>query len=70
MQIKDLTTDEFKDLIRETIVETLEEYLGDPDEGKEVKEEVKQRLLDLRKRREAGERGIPMEEVVKKLGLQ
>ncbi|HEY9691867.1 MAG TPA: hypothetical protein V6D15_06665 [Oculatellaceae cyanobacterium] len=60
MQIKDLTTDEFKDLIRETVVETLEEYLGDPDEGKEVKEEVKQRLLDIRKRREVGGRGIPM----------
>ncbi|AFZ14047.1 hypothetical protein Cri9333_3214 [Crinalium epipsammum PCC 9333] len=56
MQIKDMTTDEFKDLIRETIVETLEEYLGDTDEGKEVKEEVKQKLLDIRKRREAGHR--------------
>ncbi len=54
MQINDLTTEEFKDLIRETIVETLEEYLGDIDEGKEVREEVKQRLLDIRKRHEAG----------------
>ena len=53
MQIKYLTTDEFKDLIRETVVETLEEYLGDSDVGKEVREEVKQKLLGIRKRREA-----------------
>lgn len=69
MQIKDMTADELKALIRHTVEETLEEFFGDPDEGKEIKEEVKQRLLDSRKRRKAGFRGIPAEEVAKKLGL-
>lgn len=69
MQIKDMTADELKTLIRETVEETLEEFLGDPDEGKQIREEVKQRLLQSRKRREAGIRGVPAEEVAKKLGL-
>jgi hypothetical protein len=70
MQIKDMTDDELKTLIRETVEETLEEFLGDPDEGKEIREEVKERLLQSRKRREAGIRGVPAEEVAKKLGLK
>lgn len=69
MQIKGITADELKALIRHTVEETLEDFFGDPDEGKEIKEEVKQRLLESRKRREAGVRGIPAEEVTKKLGL-
>ena len=44
MQIKALTTDELKALIRDTISETLQELLDDPNGGKELKEEVKQRL--------------------------
>jgi hypothetical protein len=63
MQIKDLTVDELKALIRETVEETLEDFFGDPDEGKEVTEEVKQQLLESLKRREAGVRGIPAVEV-------
>jgi hypothetical protein len=69
MQVKDMTTDELKALIRHTVEQTLEEFFGDPDEGKEIKEEVKPRLIESRKRREAGVRGIPAEEVAKKLGL-
>lgn len=69
MQIKDLTTDELKALIRNTISETLQELLDDPDWGKELKEEVKQRLNRSLKQTEAGERGICVEEVAKKMGL-
>lgn len=69
MQVKDLTIDELKTLIRETVREALEELLPDPDQGKTVKDEFKQELLETRKRREAGVRGIPAEEVMQKLGL-
>ncbi|KAM3100236.1 hypothetical protein ACKFKG_01645 [Phormidesmis sp. 146-35] len=69
MQVKDLTTDELKALIRETVVEVLEEFLDDPDEGREIRPEVKQQLIESLKRTQAGERGIPMSEVAKKLGL-
>ena len=69
MQVKDLTLDELKTLIRETVKETLEEFLPDLDEGKTVKEEFKQQLLAIRKRRETGVRGISTEEVMQRLGL-
>jgi hypothetical protein len=52
--------DELKALIRETVAEALEELLPDPDEGLTVKEEFKQELLEIRKLRESGFRGISM----------
>ena len=69
MQVKDLTLDELKTLIRETVEETLEEFLPDLDEGKTVKEKFKQQLLEIRKLREKGVRGISTEEVMQRLGL-
>ncbi len=69
MQVKDLTIDELKILIRETVRESLEEFLSDPDEGKMVKEEIIEELLEIQKRRETGVRGIPAQEVMQRLGL-
>lgn len=69
MLVKDMTVEQLADLIRHTVEQCLDEYFGDLDEGKEIKEEVKQQLLESRKRREAGERGIPADEVYKKLGF-
>ena len=67
MQVKDMTVEQLTDLIRHIVEQCLDEYFGDPDEGKEIKEEVKQRLMEFMKGKEAGERGIPAEEVYKKL---
>jgi rRNA-processing protein FCF1 len=69
MQVKDLTIDELKALIRETVIEALEALLPDPDEGAVVREDLKRELLEIRKRRETGVRGIPADEVMQKLGL-
>ncbi|MDJ0737497.1 MAG: hypothetical protein QNJ47_26100 [Nostocaceae cyanobacterium] len=69
MQVKDLTVEEFKLLIQETVIETIQSLLVDPDKGKQLKPEVKQQLLNSLQRTQAGERGIPAEEVAKKLGL-
>jgi ribosomal protein L13E len=69
MQVKDLTTEELKALIRETVLETLEEFLEDPDEGKEIRPEVKQELIESMQRTQAGARGISLEEVTKRLGF-
>ena len=69
MQGKDLTTEELKALIRETVLETLEEFLDDPDEGKEIRPEIKQQLIESMQRTQSGERGIPTEEVAKRFGL-
>jgi len=69
MQVKEMTVEQLTDLIRHTVEQCLDEYFGDPDEGKEIKEEVKQQLIESLNRTKAGERGIPLDEAVKKLGL-
>jgi hypothetical protein len=69
MQVKDLTVDELKALIRETVIETLDELVPDPDEGKKVKEDFKQGLLEIQKLRETGVRGMSTTDVMKKFGL-
>ena len=69
MQVKDLTIEEFKLLIHETVTETLEALLTDPDENKQLRPEVVRELIDSLQRTQLGERGIPAEEVAKKLGL-
>ncbi|MBD2167102.1 hypothetical protein H6G04_22180 [Calothrix membranacea FACHB-236] len=69
MQVKDLTIDELKVLIRETVRETIEELLTDPDENQTVKENFKQELLAIQQRRETGSKTIPAAEVMQRLGL-
>ncbi len=70
MQVKDMTVEELKALIRDTVEETLEDFLGeyDLDAGLEIKAEIKQQLLEMRQRRKAGKRGIPAKEVYQKFG--
>lgn len=69
MQVKDLTVEELKILIQETVTETIQSLLLDPDEGKELKPEVKQQLLNSLRLTQSGERGMSASEVAKKLGL-
>ncbi len=69
MHVKDLTVDELKLLIHETVFEAIESLISDPDEGKQIKPEVQQQLLDSLHRTQAGERGIPAEDIARQLGL-
>ena len=69
MQVADLSTDELKTLIRETVTQVLAEILDDPDEGLVVRPEVEQQLLQSRQRRESGVRGTSLEEVARQLGV-
>jgi hypothetical protein len=59
MQVKDLTIDELKTLIRETVMEAFEELLP-PDEGKIVK------VLATRKPKEAGVINVSSQEAIDK----
>jgi hypothetical protein len=70
MQVKDLTIDELKALIRETVLEALEDLLPDPDVRLTVKPEFEQSLLAIRNRRETENVGISAEEVARRLGLK
>ena len=61
MQIKELNTEQFRDLIREMVAEVLDEYI-DPDEGKTVKASVIERLSKQTKT-------IPAAEAMQKIGI-
>ncbi len=69
MQVADLSTDELKMLIRETVTQVLAEILDDPDEGLVIRPEVEEQLLRSRQRRKSGVLGVPIEEVARKLGV-
>jgi hypothetical protein len=69
MKVKELTVEEFKKLVQDTIEEKLQELIGDPDAGLELREEVKKRLRNSLAARRRGEKGIPIEEVARRLGL-
>jgi hypothetical protein len=47
MQIKELTVEQFRTLMREVVIEVLEEYI-DLDEGKKLKSSVVERLVNQR----------------------
>lgn len=65
-KVKELSLEELKTFINETVDMRLEERLGDPDVGLEVKPEIIERLRKSRKSKTA----IPIEEVAKRLGLK
>jgi len=69
MKVKELTVEQFKNLVQEAIEEKLEEITGDPDVGLELREEVKERLRSSLAARQRGEKGIPIEEVARRVGL-
>ena len=70
MQVRDMTVEQLRDLIRHTVEQCLEEYFGDPDAGLEVKQEVKQKLLESMNRQPAEESSIPAGEVYHKIGMK
>ena len=67
MKVKELTVEQLKALIEEAVEEKLQEILGDPDEGLELREEVIQRLKAHQTSRIAR---VPMDQVVKRHGLE
>lgn len=69
MKVKELTVEQFKNLVQEAIEEKLEELIGDPDIGLELREEIKERLRSSLAVRQRGEKGIPIEEVARQAGL-
>jgi hypothetical protein len=50
--------------------ERLDEYFGDPDQGKEIKESFMQSLLNIQKKRVEGRSTIPASEVYKRYGIE
>ena len=61
-KISDMTVKELKKLIKDTVLDVI-----DPDYGLELRPEVEKELLESKKKKE---KGIPLETVVKELGLE
>ena len=70
MKVKELSVEQLKALIQEAVEEKLQEILGDPDQGLEVKEDVKERLKHSLATLERGEESIPIGQVAKEIGLE
>ncbi len=68
-KVSDLTVEEFEQLLEEVVERKLEEFLGDPDEGLELTEWIEQRLKETNAALKAGVRGIPHEEILRRLKL-
>ncbi len=65
-KVQELSLEELKAYIDEAVDMRLEERLGDPDVGLEIKPEVIERIRNSRRNRVT----IPAEEVAKRLGLK
>ena len=68
--VADLTVDEFKDLIKEVVTQTILEIFGDPDEGLELRDEIQERLRRSLAATPADSETRPAQEVAAKLGLE
>jgi hypothetical protein len=68
--VAELSVDEFKLVIETTVEQKLLEMLGDPDEGLELREEIKKRLQCTMEAEQKGTRGIPAQEVAARLDLE
>lgn len=72
--IAQMTQSEFKEML-ETVVEatverTLLELLGDPDEGLDIRGDVRERLLRQRQDVAARQHGQPLDDVLRPMGLE
>ncbi len=70
MKVKELTVEQLKALIEETVAEKLQEILGDPDEGLELREDVREKLKDSLSAMGRGEKGIPIGQIAKEIGIE
>lgn len=68
-RVADMTEDELKRLVKSSVKQSLREMIDDPDAGLELRPEIIESLLQQEKDFAAGKRGIPLEEVGKRLGL-
>ena len=67
--VADMTKEEFKEMLDALIEQKLIELFGDPEAGLAIQPALRQRLLRQREAVIAGERGQPLEDVARELGL-
>lgn len=68
-KVADLSVQEFKEIIREVVIQTLLEMLGDPDEGLELRDDFAEELRHSLAEVKSGGKTTPVEEIAARLGL-
>jgi vacuolar-type H+-ATPase subunit E/Vma4 len=63
-------TEMLESVVETTVEEKLLEMLGDPDEGLELRQAVRDRLIRQREAVVKGQLGQPLEDVIAELGLE
>jgi signal recognition particle GTPase len=69
VKVADLRIEEFRELVREIVVQALSEALIDPDQGLELREEFVEELQRSLATSRAGGKTLPAREVAERLGL-
>lgn len=64
--VAQMTPDELREMIRDT----LSDWLGDPDEGLELRPEVIERIQRQRAEFASGKRGKSLDEIARKYGVK
>ena len=70
VKVAELTVDELTQVVQEAVEQKLIEMLGDPDEGLELREEIKARLRRSLEAEQSGVQGIPAQEAAAQLDLE
>jgi hypothetical protein len=68
--VADMTKSELREMIETIVEQKLLELLGDPDEGLPIRKSVRDRLLRQKQAVVGGQRGEPLEDVARRLGLE
>lgn len=68
--VAQMTTSELREMIETIIEQKLLELLGDPDDGLPIRKSVRDRLLRQKQAVAVGERGEPLGDAVRRLGLE
>lgn len=67
--VAEMTKREFREMIENVVEQKLLELLGDPDNGLTVKKAMRARLLRQKRAVAQGDRGQPLEETARRLGI-
>jgi len=67
--VAEMTGEELRELVGAAVEQKIVELLGDPDAGLVLRENVRKRLLRQRQAVAKGERGQPLETVIRRLRL-
>ena len=68
--VAQMSKEELREMIEAAVEQKLLEMFGDPDEGLEIRESVRDRLLRQKKAVATGEHGESLEDVVRRLGVE